>query len=157
MFSWIAIEYSGSMRNATLLIAVLSLLPALGSAQSQAPSSDSAGKHQTPVTMSGCVSPRPASGNFTFTAKDGTKYRLTGKNFKKYAGQEVEIIGGEGKTLAVKGGLYPSPNAAAQAGAMDPGQAAIAAQPGGTSSGTGDVDLPTFKVNSVRGLGTSCQ
>lgn len=111
------------------------------------------------MTLTGCVSPRPASGNFTFTAKDGTKYRLTGKNFKKYAGEEVEIVGGEGKKLTVKGGLQPSPNAAAQAGAIDPGQAAIASQPGGTATGTGTgaIELPMFRVNRVRGLGGSCQ
>jgi hypothetical protein len=107
--------------------------------------------------LAGCVSPKPASGNFTFTTKDGTKYRLTGKDIKKYAGQEVEIVGGEGKKLTVKGGLLPSPNVAAQAGAIDPGQAAVASQPGGTTSGTGRVEVPLFRVDHVRTLGGSCQ
>jgi hypothetical protein len=139
-----------------MLIAVLSWLPSpFQSAQSQTPAGDTSGKHE-PMTMAGCVSPKPANGTFTFTAKDGTKYRLSGKNLKKYAGQEVELVGGEGKKLTVKGGLYPSPNVAAQAGAMDPTQAAIAAQPGGTSSGTG-AELPEFAVRSVRGLSGSCQ
>ncbi|MGH9408132.1 MAG: hypothetical protein ACRD1V_01605 [Vicinamibacterales bacterium] len=146
------------MRNLTLLIAVLCFLPSpFSGAQSQSPSGDTSGKRQAPMTLAGCLSPTPASGAFTFTAKDGTKYRLSGKNIKKYAGQEVEIIGGEGKKLAVKGGLQPSPNVAAQAGAIDPGQAAIASQPGGTATGTGSVDVPVFKVNRVRGLGGSCQ
>jgi hypothetical protein len=109
------------------------------------------------MTLAGCVSPKPASGAFTFTAKDGTKYRLTGKNIKKYAGQEVEIVGGEGKKLTVKGGLLPSPNVAAQAGAIDPGQAAIASQPGPTGGGTGTVELPVFTIDHVRGLSRSCQ
>ena len=147
--------YSGFMRNAALIIAALYVLPSSSAAQSQPPTGG--GKRQAPITLAGCVSSRPASGSFTFTAKDGTKYRLTGKNIKKYAGQEVEIIGGEGKNLTVKGGLLPSPNAAAQAGALDPGKAAIASQPGGTASGTGRVELPVFRVNRVRGLGGSCQ
>jgi hypothetical protein len=57
----------------------------------------------------------------------------------------------------VKGGLLPSPNVAAQAGAIDPGQAAVASQPGGTASGTGSVDVPLFRVDRVRALGGSCQ
>ncbi|HEY3885813.1 MAG TPA: hypothetical protein VGL62_11430 [Vicinamibacterales bacterium] len=146
------------MRNATLLIAALSFLPSLPSAaQSQPPAGETSGKRQAPMTLAGCLSPQPAGGNFTFTATDGTKYRLTGKNIKKYAGQEVEIVGGEGKKLAIKGGLLPSPNAAAQAGAIDPGQAAMMSQPGGAATGTGSVEVPVFKVNRVRGLGGSCQ
>lgn len=153
-----SMEYSGVMRHAALLIAACCFLasaPTRG--QSQTPAGQTSGARQTSMTMTGCVSPKPASGTFTFTAKDGTKYRLTGKNLKKYAGEEVEIVGGQGKKLTVKGGLQPSPNAAAQAGAIDPGQAAIAAQPGGTASSTGDVELPVFRVNRVRGLGGSCQ
>lgn len=150
-------RYSGFMRNTALLIAVFSFLSSSPGAQSQPRAGGTSAKHQAPVTLAGCVSPKPASGTFTFTAKDGTKYRLTGKNLKKYAGQEVEIVSGEGKSLAVKGGLLPSPNAAAQAGAIDPKQAAIAAQPGGTASGTGEVQLPALNVNRVRALGVSCQ
>lgn len=146
------------MSHAALLIAVSFFLPSPSSTfQSQPRTGETSSKRQEPITLAGCVSARPASGNFTFTAKDGTKYRLTGTNIRKYAGQEVEIIGGEGKKLTVKGGLQPSPNAAAQAGAIDPGKAAIASQPGGGATGTGRVELPVFKVNRVRGLGGSCQ
>jgi len=146
------------MRTAAILIAVLSWLPPFATVQSPPPGADMSGKHQPPMTLAGCVSPTPASGSFTFTAKDGTKYRLTGKNIKKYAGQEVEIVAGDGKKLTVKGGLLPSPNVAAQAGAIDPGKAAIASQPGGgAAAGTGSGDLPMLTVNHVRGLSRSCQ
>ena len=149
--------YSGGMRYAAPAIMLL-LLPGLSMAQSQPAGTQKKGKPSTPVTLSGCVSPKPPAGSsFTFTAKDGTKYRLTGKNVKNYAGQEVEIVGGEGKKLTVKGGLLPSPNVAAQAGALDPAQAAIANLPGGGASGTGGVELPEFNVTRVRGLGESCQ
>jgi hypothetical protein len=141
------------MRTAAVLLALLSWLPApVWQSQSQPSTSDASGKHQAPMTLAGCVSPKPANGNFTFTTKDGTKYQLSGKNLKKYAGQEVEIVGGEGKKLTIKGGLMPSPNVAAQAGAMDPTQAAIAAQSAGTGS-----DLPVLTVSSVRGVSRSCQ
>jgi hypothetical protein len=151
-------EYSGFMRYAAVLIAGLcSLSSPLSGAQSQPPSTDTSGKHQAPMTLAGCVSLRPANGSFSFTGKDGTKYRLAGKNLKKYAGQEVEIVGGEGKKLTVKGGLVPSPNAAAQAGAIDPARAAIEAQSESKATGPGSADLPVFTVNRVRGLGRSCQ
>jgi hypothetical protein len=136
----------------------LFLLPAPAGAQSLGSSTTpKQGKRPTAITMAGCVSAKPTSGNFTFTAKDGTQYRLTGKNLKKYAGQEVEIVGGDNKKLAVKGGLLPSPNIAAQAGANNPGQDVIASLPGGSATGAGGVELPEFNVARVRGLGGSCQ
>jgi hypothetical protein len=144
------------MRIAALLIAVLFLLPSAPEAQSQAPAGDGSAKRSTPITLTGCVSPKPTSGKFTFTAKNGERFRLNGKNLKKYAGEEVEIIGGEGKKLSVKGGLQPSPNAAAQAGEIDPGQAVIASLPGGAATGTGGT-LPDFTVSRLRVLRDSCQ
>jgi len=144
------------MRYAALVAAVL-LLPSGVFAQSNAPAAEKNGKHPEPITMSGCVSPKPTGSTFTFTTKEGEKYRLSGKNIKKYAGQEVEIVGGEGKKLTIKGGLLPSPNAAAQAGAGDPGQAIIESLPGGAQTGTGGVELPQFNVTRVRGLGGACQ
>jgi hypothetical protein len=143
------------MRNLALLIAVMCFLPSPSDSQSQPPAGGASDKRETPITLAGCVSAKSASGNFTFTAKDGSKYRLTGKNIKKYAGQEVEIVSGEGEKLTVKGGLLPSPNAAAQAGAIDPAKAAIAAQSEGAANG--GVELPEFRVNRVRGLGGSCK
>lgn len=148
--------YSGGMRYAAPVILLL-VLPGLSMAQSQSATKPKNEK-STPVTLAGCVSTKPPTGtSFTFTAKDGTKYRLTGKNMKRYAGQEVEIVGGDSKKLTVKGGLLPSPNVAAQAGGLDPAQAAIASLPGGGAGGTGGVELPEFNVTRVRGLGQSCQ
>ena len=56
--------------------------------------------------------------------------------------------------LTIKGGLTPSPNVAAQAGAMDPARAAMAAA--GGAAGPGTVDLPEFKVKSVRPVSGGC-
>jgi hypothetical protein len=112
------------------------------------------------VELVGCVSDDPGtSGAFTFSdAKSGGKYRLTGKSVRKYAGQMVRVMGGpRGRGLSIRGGLWPSPNVAAQAGAMDPAQESIARQPGGGSSGTGGFDLPELRVVSVRGIEGSCR
>lgn len=112
---------------------------------------------KTTITMSGCVARDTTPGQFTFTEKDGSKYRLTGTSVRRFVGQYVEIVGGpDSRRVKVKGGLWPSPNAAGQAGALDPTRAAVAAAPGGTSSATGDVQLPEFRVNRVRSVAGEC-
>jgi hypothetical protein len=55
-------------------------------------------------------------------------------------------------TASTIGGLYPSANVAAQAGAIDPAQAAAAVLAGGAGPGT-DVEL---RVQRVRRLAGSC-
>lgn len=114
-----------------------------------------------PIELTGCVSGRPAAdGTFTLTdAQNGGKYRLTGKKMQKYAGRMVAVVGGPTKKLTVSGGLWPSPNAAGQAGALDPAQESIARQPGGGArrSDAGAVDLPPFNVVRVRALEGACR
>ena len=117
-------------------------------------------KDNSPMTMSGCVaggqSPQVP---VTFAdGESGDRYRLTGRNLKKYAGQRVEIVGMPRRPgrLAIKGGLYPSPNVAAQAGALDPAKAAIANQPGSPETGIGP-ELPEIRVSRVRVLDGSCK
>src|SRR5215210_6447673 len=118
-----------------LAAAFLTTLAVTAAAQTATPPSK-----DKSVTMSGCVTSgtNPQSA-MTFADTDtGNKYRLSGKSLKKFVGQRVEIVGGAATSkFTVRGGLYPSPNVAAQAGALDPAKAAIAAQPGGTQSGTG--------------------
>ncbi|HEX3704695.1 MAG TPA: hypothetical protein VHU82_15300 [Vicinamibacterales bacterium] len=115
-----------------------------------------------PITLSGCVQPSDSSPNrFTFS-DDGNpnapaSYRLSGTDMRKYAGKRVEIVGGVVTSrLKIATGLYPSPNVAGQAGAMDPTQAAVAGSAGGSASGTGNVELPEFRVKSVKTLGGAC-
>jgi len=112
---------------------------------------------RSPVELVGCISDDPgASGSFTLDESGGSKYRLTGKSVRKYAGSMVRLVGGpQGKRLSIRGGLWPSPNIAGQAGAIDTAQASIARQPGGGASGTGD--LPEFRVASVRRIDGSCR
>ena len=109
------------------------------------------------ISLSGCVV-RGEKTNDPFTLEDATegKYRLSGVSLRDYLGQRVQIAGGvvETKRLVVKGGLLPNPNVAAQAGAMDPARAAVAAS--GGAAGPGTVDLPEFKVKSVRPVSGGC-
>src|SRR5439155_15410166 len=108
-----------------------------------------------PITLSGCVN-RDPTGHVTLTdADNGTTYRLTGKSLRRYVGRSVQIVG-DSRRVTIKGGLLPSPNAAAQAGALDPTRAAVAAAPGGTESGTGVVELPDFRVNRVQPVAGEC-
>lgn len=124
-------------------------------AQTSAPSSPP----RSPVELVGCVSPDPgASGSFLFDDGSGGRYRLTGKSVRRYAGRVVRLVGGpQGRRFSIRGGLWPSPNVAAQAGAIDPAQASIARQPGGGASGTGGIGLPEFRVTSVRGVEGACR
>ena len=109
------------------------------------------------MSLSGCVV-RGETTPDQFTLEDATegKYRLSGVKLKDYIGQRVQIAGGvvESKRLVIKGGLVPTPNVAAQAGSMDPARAAVAAM--GGAAGPGTVDLPEFKVRSVRPVTGGC-
>jgi hypothetical protein len=111
------------------------------------------------VTLSGCVSAKPASdGDFTLTDTfSGSRYRLTGKEMKSFAGQRVEIVSPKGGGLTVRGGLAPSANVAAQAGHIDSAQAAIAGQPGVHNTGKSGEKLPEFRVGTVRAVEGTCK
>ena len=110
-----------------------------------------------PITLSGCVQ-RGESGadQFTLSENKGSQiYRLTGTDLRDYVGRRVQIVGGVASNrFRIVGGLTPSPNAAAQAGALDPARAATAAASG--SAGPGRVELPEFRVKSVRPITGSC-
>jgi hypothetical protein len=145
----------------TRAYAILFLVLSAAPAGAQAPQDSKPPDPKQPTTMNGCVDTvkRPQDPVTFSETETGFKYRITGKGLKKYAGQRVEVVGTSPipKRFAVRGGLYPSPNVAAQAGALDPAKAAIAQQPGGPESGTGAAaSLPEFRVTRVRVLG-SCQ
>jgi hypothetical protein len=108
-----------------------------------------------PVTMNGCLSrdytdSKDASAYTFVDSVDGSRYHVKGKSVSKYSGMSVEVVGViDTKKLRIIGGLYPSANIAGQAGAIDPGKAAVAAMPGGASTGTGNVDIPTLNVTRL--------
>ena len=94
-----------------------------------------------------------------FTLDDATegKYRLTGMNLERLhraARADCRSALPRSKRLVIKGGLTPNANVAAQAGAMDPARAAVASA--GGAAGPGTVDLPEFKVKSVRPVSGGC-
>jgi len=110
------------------------------------------------LSLSGCVvRGETPPGQYTLEDRDeGETYRLTGINVRDYVGQRVQIAGVivETKRLTIKGGLTPNANVAAQAGAMDPARAAMAAA--GGAAGPGVVELPEFRGKSVRPVSGGC-
>jgi hypothetical protein len=146
------------------LIGVLLLATAAAASAQQpaaAPSTPDKNDKNAPktVTLSGCVTKGKGQPNqFTLDDDQNGKYPLSGNQIGHYLGQRVEIAGTtDTARVKIKGGLWPTPNVAAQGGSIDPVRAAIASQPGGGASGTGDTDLPSFRVKSVRTLEGGCQ
>ena len=111
------------------------------------------------ITLVGCVgqsAATPRSYLFSDT-KTGATYRLSGVDVLEEAKKKGQIVIGTGaRRLTIRGGLVPSANVAAQAGAMDPARVAIASMPGGTGGDTGSVQLPEFRVTRVQGSKGSC-
>src|SRR5436853_1896016 len=101
------------------------LAVALLAAQSQpAPKAEAKPDPNAPLTMNGCVTrdytDSKNANAYTFVDNiDGSRYRLSGKSVSKYSGMSVEVVGIiNPKKVKLVGGLYPSPNIAAQAGAI---------------------------------------
>jgi hypothetical protein len=112
-----------------------------------------------PVTLSGCVA-RSDGSPTQYTLMDETgspMYRLSGMNVRGYVGKRVELVGMEpdSQKLQIKIGLLPNATVAGQRGSMDPAQAATAAA--GGSAPVGDVQLPEFRVRSVKPLDGGCE
>jgi hypothetical protein len=139
---------------ATLLLVVAGALP-LG-AQQKTP--DKTPKAAPKVlTLSGCVvRGETTPDQYTLEDKEnGQTYRLTGTDVRDYIGRRVQIVGGTpSRRFTIVGGLTPNANVAAQAGDMDPSRAATAAA--GGAAGPGTVQLPEFRVKSVRPVSGAC-
>jgi hypothetical protein len=139
--------------------AVLFAFAAAGLAAQTTPAETKTTKGSTrPLTLIGCVSSDDANADqVTFLdEKSGTVYRLSGADAREYIGRHVQIVEApDSKKVKIRGGLSPSPNAAAQAGSIDPTQAAMAAQ-GSTTRGTGTAELPEFRVKTVKPVQGTC-
>jgi hypothetical protein len=134
-----------------VLVCVLTVVPAMPLAAQQRT------KPPKTVSLSGCVVPDlKTPGQFDIVeTTTREKYHVTGKDFREYVGRLVQVDGGiDVGGLKVKGGLHPSPNVAAQAGAMDPSRAAVAAAVAERSTGT--VELQEFKVKTIHPTGGAC-
>jgi hypothetical protein len=146
--------------SAYLLSATLMATLAIQSAPAPVASKDNAKAAPKEVRLNGCIArDRLPPSQFTFLDDEsGSKYRLTGKNLKKFVGQRVQIVGGPpGKGITFRTGLLPSPNVAAQAGALDPAQVAVANLPGGAADVNANASLPEFHVIRLRGVDGVCQ
>jgi hypothetical protein len=134
---------------------VLWLAVASAGAAAQTQPAAKQGKGSNLITLVGCVSPNPNQpGGFMLSESDPlSQYKLTGTNMRDFAGKRVSLSGEPPKRLKIIGGLYPSPNIAAQGG-DDPVKAAMAAAtppnaPGGTA-------MPELRVRSVRVVTGDC-
>jgi len=120
-------------------------------------------KNQTtsPITITGCVGEDPSKAG-TFTLADvttgSTTYRVARKDIRQYLGKRVTITGAAlPPKTAIVGGLGPTPNVAAQAGAIDPTRAAMAAQGAEGNARPGQIEVPEIRVRSVKAIPGDCQ
>jgi hypothetical protein len=124
------------------------------SGQAQAPK-----KTPKVITLNGCVE-RDDNDPQRYTITDtkaGTKYWVTGKDFREFLGRPVQLDGGiVVKGMKISGGLQPNPNIAAQAGALDPSRAAVQAATSGQSVGP-EIDVQEFRVKAIRPAGGGCK
>ena len=113
------------------------------------------------ITLTGCVARDAADATHfalaDFTSGD-TTYRLTGAaDVRKYLGKRVTVSGLRVEPkVAVVGGLVPSPNVAAQAGAIDPTRAAMAAQGSEANGRPATIPVPEVRVRTVREASGGC-
>jgi len=142
------LRYTDRMRESFLLAAsaLLVMLPVAGAAQDKKPPKI--------TSITGCVAAdlREPDQLTMIDTKDGTKYRITGKNLREYLGRSVQVDGGiVVKGLRIVGGLRPSPNVAGQAGAIDPSRAIVEAATSESTTGpASDDDVQEFKVKTIK-------
>jgi len=158
------------MRNTFVGLVVVLLAPSILGAQTTSQSdpqhetlSTSEAVHQQnksaklPLTLTGCVA-KGEDDQFTVSdVKNGT-FRIKGLEMQPFVGKRVQLYGSNkppSEGLHIVGGLWPSPNVAAQAGDIDQVQAAIASLPGGPSHGIG-AELPEFEAKRIRTVKGTC-
>ena len=146
------------MRAPLVSLVALSFLVAAatpGTAAARQPAAPAIPKQSGKIlTLTGCIIPDPARpGGYTLTdPEQATEYRLTGTDVRDYAGRRVQVSGARPRRLQIVGGLYPSPNLAAQGGSDPTKEAIAAADPAATAP------KPTieFRVVSVQPVIGTC-
>jgi hypothetical protein len=141
------------MTKIPLFLLGLSLM-ATGAASAQTVAEKPA-KGSNLVALVGCVSANPNQpGGFMLSEADQvSQYKLTGSKMREFAGKRVQVMGEPPKRLRIVGGLYPSPNSAAQGGHDPVRDAMAAATPANTPGGSA---LPEFRVKSIRVVEGEC-
>jgi hypothetical protein len=154
--SLLLIGLRASARQAGFALAALAMLaPVAAQDKAQKPSKPEPGPKV--LSLSGCVVRGESGPNqYTIEDKEEGTYRLTGTDLRDFIGRRVELLGGvpNSKRLKIVGGLTPNANVAAQAGDMDPSRAAVASAV--ASASPGNVQLPEFRVKSVRPVSGGC-
>ena len=147
-------RYNAGMTQTAVSIIAAGLLAAAAPALAR-PSESKKPPQSNIITLNGCVlNDRTQHNVYTLTEEnDPTVYRLTGSGVSKYVGQRVEVSGVMSKRPVIVGGLYPTPNVAAQAGAIDPGKAAVEQMIAGSNPAGRALD---FRVKSVRPVPGAC-
>jgi len=142
----------GTLGITALPFALAALVSAQTASTPDKPSDPKTKQTTKLVTLVGCVeAANPSSPReYRIVDKDSGTFRLTGTDMKNYVGREVEVTGGT-KRFQVVGGLLPTPNAAAQAGAIDPMPAAAA-----PTAARGTAPPPEFRVKNVKALKGTC-
>jgi hypothetical protein len=108
------------------------------------------------LTLIGCVVKGEAEDPLTLADPKNGAYHLSGTDLRPYLGSRVPVTGIRIGGLHLVGGLSPSPNVAAQAGAIDSARAAVAAMPGGASHGIGPEPMLEFQVKEAQALRGVC-
>lgn len=146
------------MRAIHLVASLLAVAASGIAAQSTPPQPSS--KPPKSITLTGCVAEDTANaGHYSLQdfSNGTTTYRLTGTDVRKYLGRRVELVGAaQPPKLKIVGGLTPNPNVAAQAGAIDPTKAAMAAQGAEGNAQPGAIEVPVLKVRTVRAVQGDC-
>ncbi len=109
------------------------------------------------VSVTGCIRQDAATpGSYLFSdASTGASYRLSGFDGRKDAAPRGQIVVGTGsRRVTIRGGLVPSPNVAAQAGALDPAKTANARTAGGSAEES--AALPEFRAERIQTIAGSC-
>ena len=132
------------MAVAGLILTVATALASAQSAQPAQPAGPPPGKIDKPLVLIGCVAAEPNTPNqYTLSdPKAGVSYRLYGVKVYAYEGRRVRVVGG----------LYPTPNIAAQAGSIDPTKAAIASTAPTVIAGSAQ----NFQVTEIRPIKGRC-
>ena len=153
------------MRTVFLSLTALVMLTAQSSASAgqqpqsaskpASPSTTPAPAAKIPVTVTGCLASGADDQFILSDVKNGT-YRVKGVQAKSYVGKRVELKGTTSRRPEVTGGLWPNPNVAGQAGAIDPVKAAVAARPGGGAQGTGGEPFPELQATRLRAVKGRC-
>jgi hypothetical protein len=147
------------MRTHFVLFMLAATLPVFADQQappSKGPSTTKDSLETKALTLTGCIAAAEGDDQLRLADRENGTYRLNGSNLRRYLGKRVQVSGFRLGGLNVAGGLVPSPNAAAQAGALDPAQAATAALPGGVAQTTQGTPVVEFQVKKVQPVKGSC-